>query len=126
MDIHYHNLDLIYFHLLVNDLLLDQIYLFQMEAILFFYSPLCIYYFQDTKICNYWLYVIWQYTDREYKNIENLTVAPDTHVVKATHRLGLITDEELNRSDVQLMAIDRWNDLFKGTKYKPIVLVPDK
>ncbi len=77
-------------------------------------------YLSGTKICNYWLYVIWQYTDREYKNIENLTVAPDTHVVKATHRLGLITDEELNRSDVQLMAIDRWNDLFKGTKYKPI------
>ena len=77
-------------------------------------------YLSGTKICNYWLYVIWQYTDREYKNIENLTVAPDTHVVKATHRLGLITDEELNRSDVQLIVIDRWNDLFKGTKYKPI------
>lgn len=77
-------------------------------------------YLSGTKICNYWLYVIWQYTDREYKNIENLTVAPDTHVVKATHKLGLITDEELNRSDVQLIVIDRWNDLFKGTKYKPI------
>lgn len=77
-------------------------------------------YLSGTKICNYWLYVIWQYTDREYKNIEKLTVAPDTHVVKATHRLGLITDEELNRNDVQLLAINRWNDLFKGTKYKPI------
>ncbi len=77
-------------------------------------------YLSGTKICNYWLYVIYQYTDREYKNIENLTVAPDTHVVKATHRLGLITDEELNRSDVQLMVIDRWNELLKGTKYKPI------
>lgn len=55
-----------------------------------------------------------------YKNIENLTVAPDTHVVRSTHRLGLITDEELSRSDVQLIVIDRWNELFKGTKYKPI------
>ena len=77
-------------------------------------------YLSGTKICNYWLYVIWQYTDREYKNIENLTVAPDTHVVKATHKLGLITDEELNKSDVQLIVIDRWNELFKGTKYKAI------
>lgn len=77
-------------------------------------------YLSGTKICNYWMYVIWQYTDKEYKNIENLTVAPDTHVVKATHRLGLITDEELNRSDVQLIVIDRWNELLKGTKYKPI------
>jgi len=77
-------------------------------------------YLSGTKICNYWLYLIYQYTNRKYKNIENLTVAPDTHVVKATHRLGLITDEELNKSDVQLIVIDRWNELLKGTKYKPI------
>lgn len=77
-------------------------------------------YLSGTKICNYWLFVIYQYTDREYKNIECLTVAPDTHVVKATHHLGLITDDELERSDVQLIVIERWNELLKGTKYKPI------
>lgn len=77
-------------------------------------------YLSGTKICNYWLYVIWQYTDREYKNIENLTVAPDTHVIKASHRLGLISDKELASNDVQLIVIDRWNELFKDTKYKPI------
>jgi len=77
-------------------------------------------YLSGTKICNYWLYVIWQYTDRKYKNIENLTVAPDTHVIKATHRLGLIDDTELESSNVQLIVIDRWSQLFKGTKYKPI------
>jgi len=77
-------------------------------------------YLSGTKICNYWLYVIYQYTDKKYKNIENLTVAPDTHVVKATHRLGLIDDEELNKNDVQLIVVDRWNELFEGTIYKPI------
>jgi len=77
-------------------------------------------YLSGTKICNYWLFVIYQYTDRRYKNIECLTVAPDTHVVKATHRLGLISDEEMGRSDVQLIVIERWNKLFEGTKYKPI------
>lgn len=77
-------------------------------------------YLSGTKICNYWLFVIWQYTDAKYKNIENLTVAPDTHVVKATHRLGLIDEEELNRSNVQLIVIKRWNDLLKNSKYKPI------
>lgn len=77
-------------------------------------------YLSGTKICNYWLYVIYQYTDKKYKNIEKLTVAPDTHVVKATHRLGLITDEELERSDVQLITIEKWNKLLEGTKYKPI------
>lgn len=77
-------------------------------------------YLSGTKICNYWMYVIYQYTDRRYKNIECLTVAPDTHVCKATHRLGLITDDEFNSSNVQQIVIDRWQELFKGTKYKPI------
>ena len=77
-------------------------------------------YLSGTKICNYWLYVIWQYTDKEYQNIECLTVAPDTHVVQATYRLGLITEEELDRSDVQLIVIDCWNELLENTKYKPI------
>lgn len=77
-------------------------------------------YLSGTKICNYWLYVIYQYTDRKYKNIENLTVAPDTHVCKATHKLGLITDDEFNSTNVQLIVIDRWKELFTNTKYKPI------
>ena len=77
-------------------------------------------YLSGTKICNYWLYVIYQYTDRKYKDIEHLTVAPDTHVVQATHKLGIINDEELNRNDVQLIVVNRWNELFKETKYKPI------
>lgn len=77
-------------------------------------------YLSGTKICNYWLYVIYQYTDREYKNIEKLTVAPDTHVCKATHKLGLITGAEFNSSNVQQITIDRWQELLSGTGYKPI------
>ena len=77
-------------------------------------------YLSGTKICNYWLYVIYQYTDRKYKNIENLTVAPDTHVCKSTYKLGLITEKELESTNVQLIVIERWQNLFKNTKYKPI------
>lgn len=77
-------------------------------------------YLSGTKICNYWLYVIWQYTDEKYQNLENLTVAPDTHVIKASHKLGLITDLELKSSNIQEIVIERWNYLLKGTKYKPI------
>lgn len=69
-------------------------------------------YLAGTKICNYWLYVIYQYTDKRYKNIEDLTVAPDTHVCKATYKLGLITEEEFNSSNVQLITIERWQELF--------------
>lgn len=77
-------------------------------------------YLSGNKICNYWLYVLYQYTDIKFKNIEALTVAPDTHVVKASHRLGLINDTELEASNVQLIVIDRWNKILDGTKYNPI------
>lgn len=77
-------------------------------------------YLSGTKICNYWLYVIYQYTDRKYCNIEKLTVAPDTHVCKATHKLGLITDEEFDSSNVQASVIRAWEELLQDTEYKPI------
>lgn len=77
-------------------------------------------YLSGTKICNYWLYVIYQYTDMKYNNLECLTVAPDTHVIKSSHRLGIITDNELNKSNVQEIVIDRWNTLLKNSNLKPI------
>ena len=77
-------------------------------------------YLSGNKICNYWLYVLYQYTDIKFKNIEELTVAPDTHVVKASYRLRVITEKELNSSNVQLIVIERWNEILKGTKYNPI------
>lgn len=77
-------------------------------------------YLSGNKICNYWLYVLYQYTDIKFKNIEDLTVAPDTHVVKASYRLGIITEQELSSSNVQLIVIERWNEILKGTKYNPI------
>ena len=77
-------------------------------------------YLSGNKICNYWLYVLYQYTDINFKNLEALTVAPDTHVIKSSYRLGIITEEELNLNNVQLIVIERWNKILKGTKYKPI------
>lgn len=77
-------------------------------------------YLSGTKLCNYWLYVIYQYTDKIYINIDKLTVAPDTHVIKSTHKLGLINDDELTRQDIQELVIERWNTLFEGTNYKAI------
>ncbi len=77
-------------------------------------------YLSGTKICNYWLYVIMQYTSERYEDKESLTVAPDTHVCKATYQLGLITEEELNSGNVQKIVIERWNEILKGTSYHPI------
>jgi hypothetical protein len=77
-------------------------------------------YLSGNKICNYWLYVLYQYTDIKFKNIEDLTVAPDTHVIKASYRLGVINNNELESNNVQKIVINRWNELLKDTKYNPI------
>lgn len=38
------------------------------------------------KICNYWLYVMQQYSDCNLTNRHALNIAPDTHVIQATIR----------------------------------------
>lgn len=77
-------------------------------------------YLGGNKICNYWLYVMEQYTDAEFNDREYITVAPDTHVIQASIKLGVITAEEASGSDVQLKLAQRWFDLLKDTEYRPI------
>ena len=77
-------------------------------------------YLSGTKICNYWLYVMHQYTDRQFANLGALTVAPDTHVCQASLRLGLITEEEYRAPTVQQTVAERWSRLFANTPYAPI------
>ena len=77
-------------------------------------------YLSGNKICNYWLYVLHQYTDIKLKNLNDLTIAPDTHVLQASKKLGVITEEEYNKSDVQLIVADRWNKLLENSEFNPI------
>lgn len=77
-------------------------------------------YLGGNKICNYWLYVLEQYTDIEFVDRENITVAPDTHVIQASQKLGVITAEESQLASVQILLAERWENLLEGTDLKPI------
>jgi len=77
-------------------------------------------YLSGTKICNYWLYVMHQYTDRRFVHLGALTVAPDTHVCQASRQLGLISEEEFHSADVQKTVAQRWESLFENTPWHPI------
>ena len=77
-------------------------------------------YLGGNKIVNYWLYVLEQYTDIRFVDRENITVAPDTHVIQASQRLGIISEEEAKQSNVQILLADRWKNLLNGTDWKPI------
>lgn len=77
-------------------------------------------YLGGNKICNYWLYVLEQYTDIKFTDRENITVAPDTHVVQASIKLGVISESESLQSNVQEIVVSRWEELLKSTDLKPI------
>lgn len=72
-------------------------------------------YLSGPKIANYWLYVLIQYTALPFTNRRALSIAPDTHVMQATHRLGLAVDE--NRPEV---IAGHWQALLANTDITPI------
>ena len=77
-------------------------------------------YLGGNKICNYWLYVMEQYTDVKFIDRDNITVAPDTHVIQASERLGVISLEETGQSGIQEIVASRWQEILKGTDLVPI------
>ena len=77
-------------------------------------------YLSGTKIMNYWLYVISQYTEAVFVDKENITVAPDTHVIQASVRLGLIEPNEISNPNIREIVSDLWNIIFTGTNLNPI------
>lgn len=77
-------------------------------------------YLSGTKILNYWLYVITQYTDIKLKNRQAITVAPDTHVIQASLKLGVISKEEFLKSNVREIVAQRWDEILNGTDIQPI------
>ena len=77
-------------------------------------------YLSGNKLCNYWMYVIYQYTNIKYINKNDLTVAPDTHVLKSSLKLDVISQEDYEKNDVQIICINNWNKLLKDSPISPI------
>ena len=77
-------------------------------------------YLGGSKICNYWLYVMEQYTDAHFADRENITVAPDTHVIQSSLKLGVITEEEAQSPNVREITAERWNMLLSRSGIAPI------
>ncbi len=77
-------------------------------------------YLSGNKICNYWLYVLHLYTNIKFINLQDLSIAPDTHVIQASKKLSIITEKEFNRNDVQSIVEKRWKLLLKNSEFSPI------
>ncbi|HCM88751.1 MULTISPECIES: hypothetical protein [Vagococcus] len=77
-------------------------------------------YLSGNKIMNYWLYIMTLYTDIKFSDRENITVAPDTNVIQASLKLGVIDEEEYKKAKVQQLVSVRWEEILLESCYDPI------
>jgi hypothetical protein len=78
-------------------------------------------YLSGPKIFNYWLYVLESYTDIKWESRYLITIAPDTHILQATVKLGLCSIEVLAGSaDDRQMVAEAWEKAPSGSGLAPI------
>lgn len=77
-------------------------------------------YLSGSKIFNYWLYVLEQYAGAIYPDRELISVAPDTHVIQASVRIGLVDPNSPRDGALQAKVVQAWVELLRGTGLAPI------
>lgn len=77
-------------------------------------------YLSGPKICNYWLFVMSQYSDAQLMNKHLLSIAPDTHVIQASIKLGLVSPDIRDSTQAQARVVEAWSQVLDGTDLQPI------
>ena len=75
-------------------------------------------YLSGPKLSNYFLFILLHYSDLRLKNVWEISIIPDTHIMKATAELGILKKEEIDPKSVELA----WKELLKSTNYSPVDL----
>lgn len=76
-------------------------------------------YLSGPKMANYWLYIVTHYTDASFKNMEEISIIPDTHVLQSTARLGLVEGIA-----TPLIAAQAWKELLSGSSLTSVEMHP--
>lgn len=78
-------------------------------------------YLSGPKILNYWLYVMESYCGVQWRDRDEISVAPDTHILQASVHLGLVPVTVLDGTNVSREQVAQaWKDLLKDSKLSPI------
>ncbi|MDD5750664.1 MAG: hypothetical protein PHU56_03385 [Candidatus Pacebacteria bacterium] len=80
-------------------------------------------YLSGPKIFNYWSFVIGDYGGVSLKNKEFIEIAPDTHVIKGSVALGVISEQEAKRFSREQVS-KKWRELLEGSGIAPIDMHP--
>ncbi len=76
-------------------------------------------YLSGEKMTNYWLYILSKYTDVKLKNMNFISIIPDTHVIQCSVKLGLI--DKITEPKVVAAA---WKNLLDGSPVTPVEMHP--
>jgi hypothetical protein len=76
-------------------------------------------YISGPKMANYWLYILSQYTDAQFKNMCEISIIPDTHVCQCSAKLGLTSE---TMSPIEVAAA--WKQLLKDCPLSPVDMHP--
>ncbi|MGE5704886.1 MAG: hypothetical protein ACM32O_20350 [Clostridia bacterium] len=78
-------------------------------------------YLSGPKIFNYWLYIMETYAGIHWDSRELITIAPDTHILKATVKLGLCSSAVLQgTADDRQAVAEAWETALAGSGLAPI------
>jgi hypothetical protein len=76
-------------------------------------------YISGPKMANYWLYILSHYTDAKFKNMQEISIIPDTHVLQSSIKLGLT---DATTSPLEVAAV--WKALLKDGQLAPVEMHP--
>lgn len=78
-------------------------------------------YLSGPKIFNYWLYVMESYCDVAWIDREEISIAPDTHILQSSVRLGIAPESVLDGSaKSRELVAESWKNLLDGSSFAPI------
>ncbi len=76
-------------------------------------------YLSGPKLSNYWPFILSLYTDAKFKNPQEISIIPDTHVLQSSVMLG-VTPEGSNSLQVEAA----WRELLKDSGINPSQVHP--
>jgi len=76
-------------------------------------------YISGPKMANYWLYILSHYTDAKFKNMQQISIIPDTHVLQCSVKLGLAAP---TMSSLEVAGV--WKELLDGGTVSPVEMHP--
>jgi hypothetical protein len=80
-------------------------------------------YLSGPKIFNYWSFTIINYGRVAMKNKQFIEIAPDTHIIKCSIKLGVITEGEARYLSKEQIS-QRWREVLAGSDVDPIDMHP--